>query len=403
MNKFWVKLICFFIPVRKYRKQLKNKLMANVNSGVASLICDQPKGNVLISYMKDSALLDDRDERLMYHTNRWENREIARIFYEMGYNVDCIDFNRKFIPQKQYDIMLDIEGNFTEYAEWLKPNALKIMHLTGSYGPYNNKQEAERLAYLHQRQGIALPVERVFNADMDEALENADVCSLIGNEWTMNTYPQKFYDKIHLIGVTGSLLSKIKSEGDYYPQEKEFLWMGGAGPVHKGLDILLDIFAKHPEWTLNIMAKINPKSEFYKVYKKELIKLPNIHFHGLIMPCSEKFNQIVSRCFAFVNPSCAEGMSTATVTALSAGLYPIISYANGFTLPDKCGIYLDKCSVMEIEAVLDKVWNMDKDSIVKEIMIVQKYTLENFSREAFRKNMESFITAQINNHNKSQA
>ena len=65
--------------------------------------------------------------------------------------------------------------------------------------------------YFYQRRGISLPVERVFNPNMDEALENADVCSLIGNDWTMNTYPQKFHDKIHLVGVTGSFLSKIKN------------------------------------------------------------------------------------------------------------------------------------------------------------------------------------------------
>ncbi len=402
MQIFLVKLICFFVPIRKYRKKLKAKLVANIDSGVTSLRQENAKGEVLISYMKDSALLDDNDERLMYHTNRWENREIARIFYEMGYNVDCVDFNRKITSLKQYDIMLDIEGRFLQYANLLKPNALKIFHATGSYGPYNNKQEQERLDYFYQRRGISLPVERVFNADMDEALENADVCSLIGNEWTMNTYPQKFHDKIHLIGVTGSFLGKIKNAEEYYPQEKEFLWMGGAGPLHKGLDILLEIFARHLEWTLNIMGKINPKSEFYKIFKKELTQLPNIHFHGLVKPSSEKFQDIVSRCFTFVNPSCAEGMSTATVTALSMGLYPIISYANGFTLPDKCGIYLDKCSVEEVEKALCKIWNLDKNQVEHEIAVVQQYVLDNFSRKCFRQNMETFLKTQIEIHNKSQ-
>jgi len=402
MQIFLVKLICFFVPIRKYRKKIKAKLMANIDSGVTSLKHNHAKGEVLISYMKDSALLKDDDQRLMFHTNRWENREIARIFHDMGYNVDCIDFNRKFIPHKQYDIMLDIEGRFAEYAKWLKPNTLKIFHSTGSYGPYINQREQERLDYFYQRHSISLPVERVFNADMDEALENADVCSLIGNEWTMNTYPQKFHDKIHLVGVTGSFLNKIKNVNEYYPKEKEFLWMGGAGPLHKGLDILLEIFARHPEWTLNIMGKINPKSKFYKIFKKELTQLPNVHFHGLVMPSSGKFQDIVSRCFAFVNPSCAEGMSTATVTALSVGLYPIISYDNGFTLPDKCGIYLNKCSVAEVEEALLKIWNLDKNQVEHEIAIVQKYTLDNFSRKCFRQNMEAFLSQQVSLYSKSQ-
>ena len=112
MNKFLIKIICFCIPVRKYRKKIKDKLLADYDSGVSSLVCKNAKGEVLLSYMKDSALLQDDDKRLMYHTNRWENREIARIFQDMGYNVDCIDFNRRFVPCKKYDIMFDIAGRF---------------------------------------------------------------------------------------------------------------------------------------------------------------------------------------------------------------------------------------------------------------------------------------------------
>ena len=82
MKKFWVKLLCFLVPVKKYRKRLKNLLMDKLGGEAASALHPRAKGNVLVSYMKDSLLLKDNDIRLKYHTNRWENREIARIFYE---------------------------------------------------------------------------------------------------------------------------------------------------------------------------------------------------------------------------------------------------------------------------------------------------------------------------------
>ena len=80
MKKFWVKLLCFLVPVKKYRKRLKNLLMDKLGGEAASALHPRAKGNVLVSYMKDSLLLKDNDIRLKYHTNRWENREISRIF-----------------------------------------------------------------------------------------------------------------------------------------------------------------------------------------------------------------------------------------------------------------------------------------------------------------------------------
>ena len=398
MNKFLVKLICFFIPIRKYRKKIKHKLMEQIVSGVASAVVKNARGNVLVCYMKDSLLLDDNSERLKYHTNRWENREIARIFLELGYNVDCIDFNHKFVPTKKYDIVFDTVGRFKEFAPCMNKGALKILYLAGSYGEYNNKQEEKRLQYFNERHKAKLPPERVFERN-DEGLEEADVCLLVGNEHTRQTYPAKFLHKIQTIGVTGGQVAKIKTFEEYYPEEKEFLWIGGAGPVHKGLDLLLDIFTKHPEWHLNIMCKINSKSDFYKYFKKELTKYPNIHFHGLVMPSSELFEKVVSRCFATINPSCAEGMSTATLTALSVGLYPIISYDNGFTLPENCGIYLDECSIDEIENAISEVWNKNKQDICQEIKLVHNMVLNDYSREKYHINMYNFIASQIERKN----
>ena len=59
MKKFWVKLLCFLVPVKKYRKRLKNLLMDKLGGEAASALHPRAKGNVLVSYMKDSLLLKD--------------------------------------------------------------------------------------------------------------------------------------------------------------------------------------------------------------------------------------------------------------------------------------------------------------------------------------------------------
>lgn len=396
MKKFLVKLICFFVPVKKWRKQLKKYLYDCLGSDFATKKHPQAKGDVLVVYMKDSLLLEDGDPKLKYHTNRWENREIARIFYELGYSVDCVDFNIKFKSRKKYDIVFFAGGDQASIKDAAKPEALKLFHLTGSDGQYNNRQEKKRLDDLEKRRGVRLAKERV-GGEMILCSGVADAFSLVGNEHTLNTYPPELREKITLIHLTGSELSRLKTEAEFCPPEREFLWMGGAGPVHKGLDLLIEVFAKHPEWKLNIMSKLTSGKEFMKVYKNEL-EMSNILLHGLVMPSSEKFNQVVSRCVAYINPSCAEATSTATVTALSAGLYPVISYDNGLDLPQGCGIYLQDCSLAEIENAVACVMAKSEDEIRQEIKIVQQNVLRDFSRENFRGEMLEYIKKQIDVH-----
>lgn len=390
MKKILIKAICFFIPIRKYRTEFKKKMKDWIGGDAASKVQKNAKGNALVSYMKDSMLLSDGDKNLMYHTNRWENREIANIFFELGYNVDCIDANVAFYPKKKYDVIFDIGDKLVRLEKSLKPGAVKFLHLTGSWWKYNNVEEQKRLDFLEQRRGVKMTLERV-GENNEAAIEAADICSLVGNEHTLNTYPEKYRNKIKLINLTGSELSRVKQPGEYYPAEKEFLWMGGAGPVHKGLDLLLEVFSKHPEWKLNVMSKISRKGRFYELYKKEMFELSNIKFHGLVMPSSEKFNEIAGRCFAYVNPSCAEATSTATVTALSYGLYPLISRDNGFDLPDGAGMYLDDCTPAGIEKAISAVWKKPEAEVVEATATVQKITLEKFSRQQFTDTMREFI------------
>lgn len=403
MKKIIVKFVCLFIPVKSWRKAFKKYLFDRLGGDAASVTQPHAKGNVLVSYMKDSILLKDNDQRLKFHSNRWENREIARIFHDMGYNVDCIDFNVNFYPRKKYDIMFDIADSFEKYADFLKPGALRLAHLTGSASDYNIRQENIRLENLEKRRGVRLPVERQNpNAEKAKPLTPSaiDGYTLVGNEHTLRTYPAELQPKITLIHLTGSELSKVKTPEHYYPQEKEFLWMAGAGPVHKGLDLLLEIFAKHPEWTLNIMGKLNSNKKFLALYHREMFELPNIHYHGLMMPSSDEFNEIIARCFAYINPSCAEATSTATVTALSLGLYPVISYDNGVDLPEGCGIYLDSCSLEEIETALENLWHKRPEQVAREIGEVQRLILKNFSRENFRKEMQDYLKQQIDVYNR---
>ena len=353
-----------------------------------SLPCENKhgaKGNALISYLKDSILLEDGDDELCYHTNVWECRELARIFNRLGYNVDAINWDNPFFKlRKKYDVVFDIHKNL--YTLNLGDGCTKILHLTGSYPRYANKKDMERIEGLKKRRGVKLtPSRKDDEKSQDLSLKIADVITLVGNSNTLSTFPAEYQGKINPIPVTSSPLAYVKSDEDYIPAEKEFLWFGGFGALRKGLDLLLEVFVKHPEWTLNICGMVEKEKDFVKIYKKELFELPNIKYHGFVKPSSETFVNICKKCWCFIYPSCVEGTATAALTALSVGFYPIISVDTGLTLPEGCGQYLTDCALSEIEEKINKLISLSDNEINRQIKVAQNYVTTTFTQENFTK------------------
>jgi Glycosyltransferase len=352
------------------------------------------KGRVLLSYLPYALLYDADDKFFEGHTNKWECREIARILQDAGYEVDAIHYqNTKFRPRKKYNILFDIDAVLQRLSPLLPVNCKKILHLTTSYSPYQNAAEQQRIKNLQQRRpnSTYTAKRQIKNPELSEkSLQLADYCSLIGTAHTLQTYPEKYHSKINLVTVTASVMDKIKSAEEFVPAEKEFVWFAGGGAVHKGLDLLLEIFSRQPQFVLNIIGVLSNETDFLKIYDKEL-HLPNIHYHGPLNPNSEEFRAVVGKCFCFINPSCSESISTAAATCLVYGLFPLISRDTGIALPENCGRYLETCSLAEIEKNIREIYNLSDAELAGQIAITQQFARENFSREKFTTVMEKFF------------
>lgn len=352
------------------------------------------KGRVLFSYLPYALLYREDDKFFDGHTNKWESREIARIFKDYGYEVDAIHYNnKKFKPKKKYDFLFDIDFNLQRLSPLLPSDCKKILHLTGSYSYYQNAAELKRIEELKKRRpGSVYEPRRIIDnpAASDKSLEMADFCSLIGVKHTLQTYPKKYHEKISLVTVTASVMDKIKTPDKFISDEREFFFLSGGGAVHKGLDLLLEIFSQHKNLVLNIIGSTANEKDFAEIYNKEL-HLDNIRYHGSLNPNSEEFRIIADRCFCFINPSCSESISTAAATCLVYGLYPIISRDTGISLPENCGRYLETCSIEEIEKNILEIHKSKSEEISKQISVTQEYALKNFSKKNFTLLMKNFI------------
>jgi glycosyltransferase involved in cell wall biosynthesis len=231
------------------------------------------------------------------------------------------------------------------------------------------------------------------------SLEVSDACVLLGSSHTLYTYPENLRYKIDLVTVAASPLgAAVKSSEKYVPETKEFLWFSGAGAVHKGLDLVLDVFARNPDLVLNVVGNVLAEKDFLALYSKELRQTPNIRYHGFIKPESQRFRKIVERAFCFVAPYCSEGISAAVAACLQVGLYPIVSRDTGVVLPEGCGIYLEICSVEEIEVAARTAYEMTSERLTQEIAVTQAQALKAYSREMFRTEMRESLIRILRTH-----
>jgi Glycosyl transferases group 1 len=363
-----------------YRKRFPKRIYGYYQNGDA-----KPKGSALFSYLVSPLRWSPDDKRFWGHSNKWECAEIAKIFNTCGYSLDAIEFDDKtFTPRKKYDIVFDIHGNLQRYAEY---GTTKILYTTGSYPRYSNAALDRRLAYCEKRKGVRLLPRRAISLEsvsaFDESVSVADSIIMIGTERTKATMPLSSREKIHLVPVTASYLPIVRSIAEFEPR-KEFLWFGGAGAIHKGLDLVLEVFQKNRDLILHVIGPC-------ELYKHELHECANIKAHGFVYPNSERFRTIVEHVIAFIYPSCSESISTAAVTCMQYGMIPIVSNDAGIELAQNEGIVLSECSVEHIERSVAAVASK-KDSEIKEMSLqAQETAKNNYSRERYSAIMERYI------------
>lgn len=348
-----------------------------------------PSGFAVVSYLKTAF---EGGARLGGHSNVWEARVLVEWFLKKRFLVHVLDFNnRSYLPDREVDVVLDIESNLSRLKRYYSSGTIKIMHLTGSFPRFQNEAELSRIQDFKARHGVSLlPRRQVYNeSDFVESIHLADACSLLGNAWTLSTYPTCYRQKISLIDVSASQLLSVKSPREFLTGT-EYLWFFGGGAVHKGLDLVIDAFSKLDHLTLNIVGDLESESDFFQFYKGSLKKL-NIRYWGYLDPSSDTFNEVARKCFSFIAPSCSESMSAACATLLRLGLFPVLSRQTGIDLPLGAGFYLETLSVNEIIDKIGLVEALSRDELHRQIRLIQQDANKRYCRENFKERTWNFL------------
>ncbi len=347
-----------------------------------SLATNKPSiGNVLISYVLNPFMLKPGEPIPTSHTQHWECLQMAKTFLDFGYNVDVIWFhNDAFLPRKNYAFFIETRWNLQRSLPFLNKDCVKIFHSDTAHMLFHNAAEANRLLELQQRRGVTLTPKRF--EEPNKAIEYADCAIVLGNEFTINTF--KYANKpLYRVPISAPTLYPFPEDKDFAACRKNFLWFGSRALVHKGLDLLLDVFAQMPDYHLTICGPINQEQDFETAFYQELYQTPNIHTVGWVDVTSQKFIDIVNSCVAIVYPSCSEGGGGCVINCMHTGLIPIVSYESSVDVSDDYGVILKENSVEEIKQTIQNISELSPSRLEQMSRKSWKFVRENHTREKF--------------------
>lgn len=373
-----------FSPLRLYRDKVRRRLGLPI-----SFRAHRAHGRALVSYTTHPFTLTLAELLRSPHTNPWECIAIVDLLLKRGYSVDVIDWtNETFMPRKRYDVMVDIHTNLERLAPKLPETCIKIFYATGAHWSYQNHAEQKRMDALYARRGIRLALRR--QVSPDQGANVADYMTTLGNTFAAGTYAIVRTD-VTCIPLLSTVDMPSPEDKDMTAARNHYMFIGGGGAVHKGLDVVLEYFATHPEYELVVCGPYAAEKDFAEAYRKELFETPNITYTGRINIRGTQFKELTASCVGLVYPSCSEGQSGSVITALRAGLIPLITHASGVDV-EPFGRTLDDTSPEAIGAAVQWLSGLPEEELRSRARAAWDYAHKAHTYESFSRAYDSFLS-----------
>ncbi len=373
----------YFPLFTSFHKQLKNReVLSNINETAF-------KKNALLSYI----LTPFKGESLS-HTNFFEVQSLSKVLLELGYNVDVIHFeNKSKIDLTKYDLLCGFGDIFQHYFEDGYFKAKTIYYGAGMHVCHQNNASLLRVKDVYAKKGVWLGKSaRFVEKTWSHQTTLVDGIIALGNNTCVDSY-RKYYNGVILslhapFYQTKDVNQILQNKPD--SANKSFLWFGGSGLIHKGLDLLLDYFSKNQDLTLHICGPIAKEKDFVKVYKKELFQTRNILNHDFINIEEKKFSEILELCSFVILPSCSEGGAPSVLTAIgNGGLIPIITKETAISTGYE--IIINTLDEAGIENAINRAISLNKSEVVNLSKKNLNFVLQHHSQDNYKNNLRLAI------------
>jgi hypothetical protein len=343
--------------------------------------------NALVSYITDPF----RNEMNLSHTNSFESMEIGKAINEVGFNVDIADYDYEGrIDYSRYDLIFGFGEPLINSFYKRGKKIVTVYYGTGMQINTQNNNTLNRVKEVFDKKGVWLPGSgRIVNKAWSIQTTLVDAMILLGNEEVTKTYSPYFKGKIYNIPALYYKVTnydEIISSKAFNKAKTHFLWFGSSGMIHKGLDLLLEIFSKQEVIHLHICGPLDGEPEFKQTYNNELFKTANIHYHGFISLNSVLFKELLQECAFVILPSCSEGGGASVLNVCgNGGLIPLLSKEASIDTGES-GFVFDKINIESIQFTIDQALQLTEQEIKERSkkcceLISRKHSQTNYASE----------------------
>lgn len=344
----------------------------------------------LFTYKTSSFRLPPGDPQRANFSHEGLGPAVVAALHNLGYVVDVIDYQHPDPRlERNYDLFIGhMNINFTRITRQLPAATPRLYFATTMPWRENNRAERERLQALERRRGVRLPEERMIAFNEDPAYRAATAIVCTGNDVSKAAYAPH----PRVIPVRNAARHEprdIPAAKNFEAARRHFLFFAGPGSVHKGLDLLLEVFPALADAGIHLHVCQHLDDRFARLYERELRSAANVHVHGNITPRSAEYYAVVDVCAFLISPSCAEGGQGAVVEALHQGLVPILSRECTVDVTNG-GVLLPDCSLPAIEAAVREAGKISPDDLRARAHAAQHEARARYSDAAF---VAAFTTA----------
>lgn len=331
----------------------------------------------------------EKDPFFNKHTMYWESVEMVKILNRCGYIVDCFDDLRPVkIGWEKYNLVIDVSNHLKDCPPI--EGQRKIYYSACMHWLTWNRAELERIRMFYERTGIMMPWNRQLPPIISD--EYADYVTYFGTDLQKNSFsrkPQKIQINISAVFVP------LPHKKDIKRSRNKFLWLGGGGLVHKGLDLTIETFMRLPEAELFIAGNMKNEPRFWQWAEPILKRCRNIHYLGWMDVASPEFNEIAENCIGTVYLSGAEGGPGSVAQILHNGLIPIVTPSAlvraevlGYKTDDTTDIKIIQTAVESVKILMN---TPDKELAEKSDQ-VRTFARETHTRESYSRSLSDFIS-----------
>ena len=316
------------------------------------------------------------------HQNTGQSQLIAQMLGAWGYIVDVMDVGRSsFELHHTYDLVLSHRVGMSDLEAASHSDTIKIYLATGMDHVMHNQNLKRRLLQFKTRHPGHELVQLIWDEESMPFLDQADAIAAFGNDVTALSWQNHFKGPIYPFNNYGlpSLTFQSKS---WETARRHFLFFGSGQQLGKGLDLLLDVFARNPSLHLYVCGRYERESDFCEAYHRELFHTPNIHPCGWVPVDSPRFNKLIRTCAFGVLPSCSEGQPGSITNLMYAGVVPLLTREAGISVGD-FGFLFANDSVDEIEKMVLNLSTALPEEVERCAIRTRQVAQRDYSREAF--------------------